>query len=337
MTDDPPLKLCVIEGDGIGREVIPVAVEALRATGLDFTTVYAEAGWECFQRCGNALPPESLQKARACDAVLFGAISSPMYKVEGYRSPIVELRQRLDLFANLRPCHSWPIPASRQGVDLLIVRENSEGLYVRRERSDGMVAVAERVITRQGSERITRVACKWALQRSGHLTVVHKANVLPETCGMFREVAIKVAQEYRDLQVGEMLVDAAAMRLVTNPERFDVIVTTNLFGDILSDEAAGLIGGLGLAPSANIGATHALFEPVHGSAPDIAGRGVANPLASVLAVAMLLDHFGQCERAETVRRAVESVLTDGPLTPDLGGKATTTEVGRAVVDAIAEL
>ncbi len=334
MSNESSFKLCVIEGDGIGREVIPVAVEALRSTGLNFTTVYAEAGWECFQRCGNALPPESLQKARSCDAILFGAISSPMYKVEGYKSPIVELRQRLDLFANLRPCHSWPIPTSRQGVDLLIVRENSEGLYVRRERSDGAVAVAERVITLQGSERITRVACKWALQRRRHLTVVHKANVLPETCGLFREVALRVAQEYRGLQIGEMLIDAAAMRLVTNPERFDVIVTTNLFGDILSDEAAGLIGGLGLAPSANIGATHALFEPVHGSAPDIAGMGVANPLAAVLAVAMLLDHFGQHERAEVVRRAVKGVLTDGPHTPDLGGKASTVEVGRVVIERI---
>lgn len=323
-------QICVIEGDGIGHEVIPAAMQVLAATGLSFEAIPAEGGWVCFQRHGTSLPAETVELAHACDAVVFGAVSSPSYKVEGYSSTIVGLRRQLDLFANLRPSRSWPIPSARPGIDLLIVRENSEGLYVRRERSDGQTAVAERVITRQGSARIARVACEWAQLRRKHLTIVHKANVLPETCGLFRQAALDVASGWPDLQVDEMLIDTMAMRLVTDPEQFDVIVTTNLFGDILSDEAAGLVGGLGLAPSANIGEQHALFEPVHGSAPDIAGRGIANPLAAILAVGMLLDYLGEPDRASNVRRAVEQVLAHGPHTPDLGGQAGTAEVTAAV-------
>jgi homoisocitrate dehydrogenase len=346
-----PFRLCVIEGDGIGREVIPAALEVLAATGFAFDTLPAEAGWDCFQQHGTALPQETLEAARASDAILFGAVSSPSYPVRGYSSPIVALRRRLDLFANLRPCHSWPIPTSRPGIDLLIVRENSEGLYVRRERSDGETAIAERVITRRGAERVARVACQLAMQRRRRLTIVHKANVLSETCGLFRQAALSVAAGYPELEVEEVLVDTMAMRLVTTPERFDVIVTTNLFGDILSDEAAGLVGGLGLAPSANIGAlaepgTHALFEPVHGSAPDIAGQGIANPLAAILAVAMLLDHAAtldtgragpsqERQRGDRIRQAVEQVLIAGPHTPDLGGSATTAQVTEAVKVQIA--
>lgn len=330
MTRRERVQICVIEGDGIGREVIPAAMQVLAATGLAFDARPAKGGWDCFQQYGTSLPLETVEIARACDVVLFGAVSSPSHKVEGYSSTIVGLRRQLDLFANLRPSHSWPISASRPGIDLLIVRENSEGLYVRRERSDGETAIAERVITRQGSARIARVACAWAQRRRKHLTVVHKANVLPETCGLFRETALDVASAWPELRVDEMLIDTMAMRLVTSPEQFDVIVTTNLFGDILSDEAAGLVGGLGLAPSANLGEHHALFEPVHGSAPDIAGLGVADPLAAILAVGMLLDYLGEAERASCVRQAVEQVLTDGPHTPDLGGKAGTAQVTAAV-------
>jgi homoisocitrate dehydrogenase len=326
-----PFVLCVIEGDGIGREVIPAAVEVLAETGFAFEAVHARAGWECFTETGTALPEETVETALHSRAVLFGAISSPSYKVEGYSSPILGLRQRLGLFANLRPSRSWPIPTSRPGIDLLVVRENSEGLYVRRERSDGQTAVAERLITRQGSERIARVACDLATARRRQLTIVHKANVLPQTCGLFRQTALDVAAQYSELAVEEMLVDTMAMRLVTDPDRFDVIVTTNLFGDILSDEAAGLVGGLGLAPSANVGADdRALFEPVHGSAPDIAGQGIANPIAAILSVAMLLDHARQPERAKWVRRAVEQVLAAGPHTPDMGGSATTAQVTKAI-------
>lgn len=345
---DRPLQLCVIEGDGIGHEVIPAALRVLAATGLAFEMHPAEAGWDCFRAHGTALPAATVARARAADAILFGAVSSPSHKVAGYHSPIVALRRELGLYANLRPAVSWPIPTSRPDIDLLIVRENSEGLYVRQERRDGNRAVAERVITVEGSTRVARVACEQAERRRRHLTIVHKANVLPETCGLFRETALTVAAGYPDLKVDEMLVDAMALQLVMHPERFDVIVTTNLFGDILSDEAAGLVGGLGLAPSANIGTQApgstkgdkdapqgpALFEPVHGSAPDIAGQGIANPLAAFLSVAMLLDHVGAVEPATALRTAVAHVIGHGPHTPDLGGDATTQEVTDAVIDMV---
>lgn len=329
-----PRRICVIDGDGIGQEVIPAAVAVLQATGVDLAFVPAEAGFGCFLRRGAALPAETLTLARECAATLFGATQSPSGKIEGYRSPILDLRRELDLYANLRPTRSLPIPASRPGVDLLIVRENTECLYVRRERSDGETAVAERVITRRASERIMRTACALARGRRRRVTIVHKANVLVETDGLFRRAALEAARGFPDVEVDEMLVDTTAMRLVQAPETFDVLVTTNLFGDILSDEAAGLVGGLGLAASANVGETHGLFEPVHGSAPDIAGRGVANPLAAILAGALLLDFLGEREAAERVRAAVWSTLADGPRTADLGGNASTTDVTRAVIEQL---
>ncbi|GAG22398.1 unnamed protein product, partial [marine sediment metagenome] len=212
-----------------------------------------------------------------------------------------------------------------------ILRENSEGLYAGRERSDGDAAVTERVITRAASERIARMAFRLAGQRRRLVTIVHKANVLRATCGLFREAAFAVATEFPKVRAEELLVDTTAMRLITHPERFDVIVTTNLFGDILSDEAAALVGGLGLAPSGNVGDKHAIFEPVHGSAPDIAGRGIANPMATFLAVAMLLEYLGQDDVAGCVRAAIQGVLREGSRTPDLGGTATTAEITTAVI------
>jgi homoisocitrate dehydrogenase len=220
---------------------------------------------------------------------------------------------------------------------MLIVRENSEGLYSGIERREADRAVTERVITRGGSERIMRRALEQAMARRRHLTVVHKANVLRATCGLFREVALEVAAEYPQVTVDELLVDAAAMRLIMAPESFDVLVTTNLFGDILSDEAAALVGGLGLAPSANIGAHCAIFEPVHGSAPDIAGKGIANPLATLAASAMLLDYLQKPLEAVALRSAIQHVLVAGPRTPDLGGLARTADVTDATIDAIKEL
>lgn len=329
-------KICVIEGDGIGAEVIPAAVEVLAATGFEFDAVKAAAGWNTFLECGSALPDKSLKCAKDSDAVLFGAVSSPSRKVDGYSSPIVQLRQNLDLFANLRPVHSWPISTSRPNIDLLIVRENSEGLYVRKESTEDTTAIAQRIITEKASARIAHVACSWALRRQKHLTVVHKANVLPETCGLFRKTVLDVASNYTGLIVDEMLVDAMALRLITHPEQFDVIVTTNLFGDILSDEAAGLVGGLGLAPSANIGnkPSPSLFEPVHGSAPDISGLGIANPIAAFLAVAMLLDHHGEVERAAVLRDAITRLLKKGPHSPDMGGSAKTHEIKSAVINMV---
>ena len=324
-------RVALIEGDGIGHEVVPAAVRVLEATGVPFQFVEAEAGWDCFQRHGTALPDDTLALVRESDAALFGAVSSPLHRVEGYRSPIVALRRALDLYANLRPVFSMPVSGSRAGIDLLIVRENSEGLYSGRERREGDTVIAERVITRRASARITRVACEQAMHRRRHLTIVHKANVLRESDGLFREAAYQVAGEYADLTVAEMLVDTASLHLVTDPERFDVLVTTNLFGDILSDEAAGLVGGLGLAPSANVGDVQGVFEPVHGSAPDIAGRGIANPIATILAASLMLEHLREAAAAERVRVAAIETLRQGPRTPDLGGDAGTEDVTRAIV------
>ncbi len=312
-------QLCVIPGDGIGREVIPAAVEVLRAAAPGLETVQAEAGWECFLRRGAAVPPETLDAIRSCGAALFGAVSSPARKVEGYRSAILTLRQALDLYANLRPVRSLPRVSPRAGIDLLVVRENTEGLYVGRERLEdgGDTAIAERVISRRASQRLAERAlalmCSLGRRR---LTIVHKANVLPLTDGLFRdtvrEAAARAVQAGQEVEVEELLVDVAALKLAAEPERFDVILTTNLFGDILSDEASAWCGGLGLAPSLNLGEGVALAEPVHGSAPDIAGRGVANPIAAILSAALLARHaWGMQDSAQRIELAVERALDGG--------------------------
>lgn len=290
--------IALLPGDGIGAEVIPAARSALEALGLPLRFSEGEAGFGTFERLGSALPEDTLRLCEASDAVLFGATQSPMTKIEGYRSPILALRRHFDLFANLRP-------AAQGEIDLLIVRENTEGLYSGRERveDEGRTAIAERVITERASARIVRTACEQAMQRGRQLTIVHKANVLKETCGLFRRVAFEVAAEFPQLAVEEMLVDSCALRLVERPQRFDVIVTTNLFGDILSDLAAGLTGGLGLAPSANVGAGIPVFEPVHGSAPDIAGTGVADPRAAILSAALMLNYLGYAKDGERLRAA----------------------------------
>jgi len=247
------------------------------------------------------------------------------------------MRKTFDLYANLRPVQSLPGAFSRPGIDLLVVRENTEGLYSGRERREGDTATAERVITRRGSERIARAAFTAASQRSlkrglpATVTIVHKANVLKVTDGLFREQCLQVAGEYPQIACREMLVDAMAMRLVRDPQNFDVLVTTNLFGDILSDEASALIGGLGVAPSANLGSEVAVFEPVHGSAPDIAGQGLANPIGAILSAALLLDHLELNDQARRVRQAVETVLKDGFLPQDLGGNASTAQVTQAII------
>lgn len=323
-------RICTIEGDGVGHEVVPAALKVLKASRVPLEFSPARAGWDCFQANGDAMSGETIDLVRACDATLFGAISSPSHKVEGYLAPIRELRRIFDLYANLRPVRSWPIEASRPGIDLLIVRENTECLYVGQEESDGETAIAKRIITRRGSERIARLACEQAIRRRCKMTIVHKANVLPETCGLFRRVGYEVAAGFPELQVNDLFVDAMAMRLIKDPETFDVIVTTNLFGDILSDEAAMLVGGLGMAPSGNVGESVAVFEPVHGSAPDIAGKGIANPIATILSAAMMLDYLHESVAADGIREAVRSVLQDGPHTPDLGGTASTGEVAEAI-------
>ncbi|HRF97279.1 MAG TPA: isocitrate/isopropylmalate dehydrogenase family protein [Aggregatilineales bacterium] len=306
--------ITLIKGDGIGAEVIPCAENVLVAMNLPLTLRYAEAGFGTFEKMGDALPKETIQACETSDAVLFGATQSPMGKVEGYISPILSLRRRFNLYANLRP-------ALKGDIDMLVVRENTEGMYSGRERveADGQIAILERVITAGASERITKVACEQAMTRRRKVTIVHKANVLKETCGLFRRVAFEVTAQYPDLQVEELLVDAAAMHMAQTPTRFDVIVTTNLFGDILSDLAAGLTGGLGIAPSANIGrGEFAVFEPVHGSAPDIVGQGIADPRATLLSVVMMLDYLGYTDDATRLRRVVYA-------TPHTGNTQGTTE------------
>lgn len=330
-------QLCAIPGDGIGREVIPAAVRVLKAAIPGLETVPAEAGWECFLRRGISVPEETLTTIRACGAALFGAVSSPSRKVEGYRSAILTMRQALDLYANLRPVRSLPRVSPRPGIDLLVFRENTEGLYTGRERLEdgGAAAIAERVITRRASLRLAERTL--ALMRSAgrrRLTIVHKANVLPLTDGLFRDTVRQSAEQCQQqgfaVEVDELLVDIAALKMIAEPERFDVIITTNLFGDILSDEAAYWMGGMGLAPSLNWGEGVALAEPVHGSAPDIAGKGVANPIAAVLSGALLARYAWDLpEAAVRIETAVNSALAAG-LPP------TTEEITQSLLNRLEE-
>ena len=343
MTDlTRPLRIALIPGDGIGRDVAPAAAQVLATTGLPVTFVELAAGWDVFTRTGHALPPATLDALRTCDGALFGAVSSPSGRVAGYSSPIIALRRAFDLFANLRPVVSAPVPGSAPDVDMLIVRENTECLYVKQERlsADGNTAIAERVITRAASTRITRTACEQARARAPRpsppaprplLTIVHKANVLSVSDGLFREAALAVAGEYADIRVEEQLVDSMVYRLIREPARYDVIVAPNLYGDILSDAAAALVGGLGLVPSANVGDDFVVAEPVHGSAPDIAGQGVANPVAAIRAAALLLNTLGHAAHAAAIEAAVTAVLAAGPRTPDLGGNASTGDVTNAII------
>lgn len=318
-------RLCVIPGDGIGQEVIPVAVEVLTAALPGLETVEAEAGWATFEKTGTSVPGTTLDTLRECGAGLFGAVSSPSHKVAGYRSAILTMRQELGLYANIRPVRSWPGLTPRTDIDLIVVRENSEGLYSGLEESDGERAVAQRVITRTASIRIGRAALDLMRQLDRHqITIVHKANVLPLTDGLFRDCVLETVEEAHadgfDVEVNQLLVDVAALKLLEDPARFDVIVTTNLFGDILSDAASHWGGGLGLAPSLNCGDGIALAEPVHGSAPDIAGQGIASPVAAVLSASMLARHAWQeVEAADRIETAVAGLIAADP---GIGGRGT---------------
>ncbi|MEZ4868721.1 MAG: isocitrate/isopropylmalate dehydrogenase family protein [Caldilineaceae bacterium] len=338
-TTAPPLRLALIPGDGIGQEVIPAAQQVLLATGLALDFVPAEAGWATFQQQGTALPTATLDLLQSCHGALFGAVSSPSQRVPGYSSPIIGLRRHFDLYANLRPVLSAPVAGSLPNIDMLIVRENTECLYVKQERwaDDGATAIAERVITRHASARIAQMAFTQAQRRQGLrsqkplVTIVHKANVLSLTDGLFRETALAVAQAYSEIAVEEQLVDSMVYRMIREPQRYDVVVAPNLYGDILSDAAAALVGGLGLAPSANVGENFVVAEPVHGSAPDIAGQGIANPIAAILAAALLLETVGQPQAAQRIQQAVNTVLAQGPWSHDLGGDASTQQVTDAVL------
>ena len=331
-TKENKYNIAVIPGDGIGREVMEATISVLDALNLDFDYVYGEAGDECLEKTGTALPEETIEIVRAADACLFGAAGETAADV------IVKLRQEMKMFANLRPVKAYPNTNSiRDDIDFMIVRENTEGLYIAdQEKLTDEGAVAKRIITREAESRIIDYAFKYAEENGkSKVTGVHKANVLKKSDGLFREIFYEVGQNYPDIEKEDFYVDATAMYLITQPQNFEVIVTTNLFGDILSDEGAGLVGGLGLIPSANIGNDGALFEPVHGSAPDIAGKGIANPIAMMLSAVMMLRYLGEVDAADKVDNAILKLLTDAKvLTGDLGGNATTKEVTEEIISLL---
>jgi 3-isopropylmalate dehydrogenase len=323
-------EIAVIPGDGIGREVTPAAVEVLKATDPSFSFVEGDAGDAVRAETGEALPAETREIAAGADATLFGAAGETAADV------ILPLREAVGSFANVRPARSDPGPdAVQPETDLVFIRENTEGVYsgIESEITEG-VRTLTRVITEKASRRIAEYGFEYADENDYEdVTIAHKANVMRQTDGLFRDTAEAVATE-RGAAYDTALMDALAMHLIMHPEDYGVIITPNLAGDLLSDLAAGLVGGLGLLPSANVGPHNALFEPVHGSAPDIAGQGMANPAAMILSAAMLLEYLGHADAAGDVRAAVEDVLATGPRTPDLGGDAKTDAVTDAVLDRV---
>ncbi len=332
----------LIAGDGIGPEITAQTVKVLEATGLRFNWDDELAGVAAVDATGTPLPDATVDSIRKNGVALKGPLTTPVGT--GFRSVNVGLRKAFELFANIRPAKTI-VPGGRfENVDIVLVRENLEGLYIGVEHfvqiGDDPRAVGESmaIVTRKGCERIVRYAFEYALRQGRKkVTIVHKANILKMVSGLFLEVGRAVAQEFAGrVEANDMIVDNTAMQLVMRPEQFDVMVTTNMFGDILSDEVSGLVGGLGLAPGANIGTSAAIFEAVHGSAPDIAGKGIANPSAQILAAAMMLDHLGELDRAERLRHAVaDTIVKDNIRTRDLGGTASTEEFGRAVARRVA--
>jgi len=333
------ISVTLIPGDGIGPEVTEATLEVLQAVGAPFEYEWHTAGVTGLKKEGDPLPKATIESVRKTRLALKGPLATPVGG--GFRSSNVRLREEFALFANLRPARTL-IPGGRyENIDLVLVRENLEGLYVGFEHyipvgdDPHAVALASGVNTRAGGRRICEFAFDYAVKNGRKkVTLVHKANVLKALTGLFLEAGREVAKRYesKGIACDERIIDACAMQLVMNPYQFDVIVTTNLFGDILSDLNAGLVGGLGMAPAGNIGKDAAIFEAVHGSAPDIAGKGVANPLALMLSAAMMLDHVGQHEKAKRVQKAIDDVLLkDKVRTGDLGGKANTKQFTQAVV------
>lgn len=327
--------ITVIRGDGIGPEIMDATLHVLDAMGLGLQYEDADAGMAALEKHGELLPQATMDSIRRNKVALKSPLTTPVGG--GFSSINVELRRRFDLYANVRPAKSFPNTKSRfpMGVDLVTVRENTEGAYSAEGQevsADGDTATSITRTTRKGSERIVRYAFDLA-RRTGRskVTVVHKANILKSTSGLFLKVAREVAAQYPEIECNELIVDNTCMQLVMKPEQFDVIVTTNLFGDIISDLCAGLVGGLGLAPGANIGTDVAIFEAVHGSAPDIAGKGVANPCALLLGAAQMLDHLEMPEQATKLRAAIVATLeAKDSLTPDLGGEGDTMSFAKAI-------
>ena len=331
----------LIPGDGVGPEITAATLQVLDALGVKFDWDEEYGGMAAVEKAGTPLPNATLDSIRRTKLALKGPLTTPVGG--GYRSVNVALRQEFDLYANVRPTKTI-VPGGRyENVDLVIIRENTEGLYVGLDHSfrvgDDPKALVQAmsVMTREGCRRVCKYAFEYAKKHGRKkVTIVHKANILKATSGLFLETGRQIAKEYEGVVASDdKIVDNAAMQLVIKPEQFDVIVTTNLFGDILSDEASGLVGGLGLAPGANIGVHAAIFEAVHGSAPDIAGQGIANPSAQMLAAAMMLDHVGETAAGTRLRRALETaIVKDNIRTKDLGGSASTADFARAVVKRV---
>lgn len=355
----------MIPADGIGKEVLPVAQRVLEATPgapkMEFVPL--QAGFELFQKTGDALPQATIDTLKNdCDAAMFGSVSSPSHKVEGYSSPIVRLRKELGLYANIRPVSGPPHKPGAQPIDMVTIRENTECLYIKsetlEETPNGQVARAIRQISEVASTRIGKKAFEVALARKAmrekagnttptKVTICHKSNVLSVTDGLFRTSVRGVYEQdkkenggpgrYDGIAMDEQLVDSMVYRMFREPHVFDVVVAPNLYGDIISDGAAALVGSLGLVASVNAGDSFIMGEPVHGSAPDICGKNMANPIASVRSAALMLEYMGYTEPALTIYRAVDAVLAEGKaLTPDLpGGQATTSDVEAAILGALA--
>ncbi len=331
--------ITVIRGDGIGPEIMDATLHVLDTMQLGLSYEFADAGLVALEKHGELLPAATMDSIRKNRIALKSPLTTPVGG--GFSSINVELRKRFDLYANVRPAKCFPNTKSRfsSGVDLITVRENTEGAYIGEGQdvsADGETAVLTQKVTRKGSERIVRYAFDLA-RKTGRkkVTIVHKANILKSTSGLFLKTAREVAAQYPDIECNEMIVDNTCMQLVMKPEQFDIICTTNLFGDIISDLCAGLVGGLGLAPGANIGADAAIFEAVHGTAPDIAGQGKANPCALLLGAAQMLDHLGMADKAARLRDAIIATLeAKDSLTPDLGGEGNTMSFAKAIASRI---
>jgi isocitrate dehydrogenase (NAD+) len=332
-----PTPVTLISGDGIGPSISSATVRLLEAAGADIAWDAQYAGMAGVTRYGDPIPDETLDSIKRTRVALKGPLETPVG--EGFRSINVALRKTFELYANVRPAHTIAKGGRYDNVDLVLIRENTEGLYIGNEHyikigSDPRAAAESiALVTRAGSERIVRYAFDYA-EKHGRkkVTLVHKANILKNTSGLFLDVGRMVARQYSNIECNEVIVDAMAMNLVLHPERYDVIVTTNLFGDILSDLISGLVGGLGLAPGANIGLGGAIFEAVHGTAPDIAGKGIANPSALMLAACMMLDYLNDEPRALRIRKAIEETIREGrTVTRDLGGTATTDQFTDAII------
>ncbi|MDR2700076.1 MAG: isocitrate/isopropylmalate dehydrogenase family protein [Nitrososphaerota archaeon] len=332
--------IAVLKGDGIGPEVTEATINVLDAvqnvSDFKLNYVYGEAGAHCIPDYGTNLPKETVDMIKTTHACLKGPMTTP----EEPGAPVsvaVTLRRMFDLYANVRPCKSFPsIESLKPNIDLVVVRENTEGLYSGQESliAPG-VSVAFRIITTEASTKIAEFAFQLAMQRKKHLTYIHKGNILRITDGMFKDAVKEVQKRYPEVTVDDLHIDAATMQLIKQPAIYDVMVTTNLFGDILSDEAAQVTGSLGLAAGANIGKTYGMFEPVHGSAPKYAGMNRVNPIATILAGALMLSHLGEKEAAKKIEAAVVAVLVEGKVrTADLGGKATTSDMAGAIVEKI---